>query len=134
MQGIFNKLLGVHPQALNLQASRAEILASNLTNADTPNFKAQDIDFESLLRSQFADSSNNIGDVDLLKSNSQHINHSDISNNKLYRTPTQASLDGNTVETHIEKAQFMENALRYQVSTQLITGKFNGFIKALKGE
>ncbi len=133
MDGIFNKLLGVHPQALHLQAARAEMLSSNLTNADTPNYKAQDIDFTSVLKSQLSDHKNTDG-ITLRTSNSMHIDMSTLPHSKMYRTPTQASLDGNTVETHIEKANFMENALRYQVSTQLISGKFNGFIKALKGE
>ena len=131
MQGIFNKLLGIHPQALNLQTARAATLSSNLVNADTPNYKAQDIDFKTLLNEQMAAS---LDGIQVKATNEQHFGQDFIQQNKLYRTPTQASLDGNTVETHIEKSHFMENSLRYQVSVQLISGKFNGFIKALKGE
>lgn len=133
MEGFFNKLLGVHPQALYLQGARAELLSANLTNADTPNYKAQDIDFISVLKNQM-DDLQPVDDVSLDVRSDMHIDTGSLPHSTLYRTPTQASLDGNTVETHIEKANFMENALRYQVSTQLVSGKLNGIIKVLKGE
>lgn len=131
MDRLLNQLLGIHPAALKLQAARAEILSANMANADTPQYKAQDIDFQQILQQQFGNQSN---DLSLMRRNANHITDSDLAENQLYRTPTQASLDGNTVETHVEKAHFMENALRYQISTQLVSGKFSGFTKALKGE
>lgn len=132
MDGLLNQLLGIHPAALKVQAARAEILSANMTNADTPNYKAQDIDFRDILSQQFSNSDTR--DFTMTQSDAAHMSTFDLTESKLYRTPTQASLDGNTVETHIEKAHFMETALRYQVATQLISGKFSGFTKALKGE
>lgn len=131
MDGLLNQLVGIHPTALKLQAARAEILSANMANADTPHYKAQDIDFQQLLHQQFANQSDALS---IQRRDANHISAFDLTENTLYRTPTQASLDGNTVETHIEKAHFMENALRYQISTQLLSSKFSGFTKALKGE
>lgn len=41
----FDKALGIHEQALSFRAQRAEVLANNIANADTPNYKARDLDF-----------------------------------------------------------------------------------------
>ena len=43
----FDKALGIHEKALGFRAQRAEVLANNIANADTPNYKARDLDFQS---------------------------------------------------------------------------------------
>ena len=52
----------------------------------------------------------------------------------LYRNPQQASLDGNTVEEHIEQAKYAQNAVQYQASLQFINNKFAGLRTAIRGE
>jgi len=125
-----DKVLGVHEQALYLRSKRTTILASNIANADTPNYKAKDIDFKSILsQSQQAAS------LSLTHNNPRHISAEKISSTSglQYRNPYQASLDGNTVDPQLEKAAFSENAVRYQATLRFIGGKFKGLLTAIKG-
>jgi len=125
-----DKVLGVHEQALYLRSRRTAILASNIANADTPNYKAKDIDFKSILsQSQQAAS------LPLTHNNPRHISSAKISSTSglQYRNPYQASLDGNTVDPQLEKAAFSENAVRYQATLRFIGGTFKGLLTAIKG-
>jgi len=127
----FDKALGSHAQALSLQSRRSSVLASNIVNADTPNYKARDIDFKQVLKSSQGDM------LKLTGSKSGHIGSSGsgIKGSDLkYRIPLQPSLDGNTVDLDQEKAAFTENAMRYQTTLQFLTGRFTGIKGALKGE
>ncbi len=125
----FANALGLHPQALALRYKRTEVLASNLANADTPHYKARDFDVERLLRAAEAPA------IPLRVTHARHITPvSDTLGGLLYRVPQQASLDGNTVEEHIEQAKFADNALRYQASLRFINGKLSGLMLALRGE
>lgn len=129
----FENALGVHEHALTLRAKRAEILSANLANADTPNFKARDFNFQEVLRSQMPTTSSN---TRIKATHSGHMNSSEfVSMNDLaYRTPMQPSIDGNTVEEHIEQAEFMKNSLDFQVSFTFLNSRFKGLNTALRGE
>jgi len=128
----FDSALGIHADALRVRSQRAELLASNLSNADTPGYKARDIDFKSVLKMA------NSGDMSAMKVS--HQNHlqptKSLSNhpNVQYRTTVQDSLDGNSVDEQIEQAAFMQNSIQYQASLDFLGGKFNGLLKAIKGE
>lgn len=129
----FDSYLGVHEPALHLQARRAQVLASNLANTDTPGYKSRDIDFRSHLKSfdqaQFP--------VDrLLQTNSMHMDAANyIGGYELkYRVPYQPSLDGNTVEQQVEMAAFSDNAIRYLMSLRIISGKLNTLSTAIRGQ
>ncbi|MDX1452977.1 MAG: flagellar basal body rod protein FlgB [Oleiphilaceae bacterium] len=128
----FDKALGVHAQALELRSQRAEILANNLANADTPGFKARDIDFQRILKEQ-------MGTQDALAmatTDGQHLPHGELNaaDALLYRAPLQPSIDGNTVETQREIAEFSKNAMDFQASFQFLNSKFKGLSSAIKGE
>lgn len=127
----FDSALGIHQKALSLRSQRAEMLASNIANADTPGYKAKDIDFKAALASVETQSNGS-----LTRTNAKHIQISTAGSNaeSLYRVPNQSSLDGNTVDGLIEKSAFAENALRYQASITFLDGKFKGMMSALKGE
>jgi len=127
----FDKALGLHPQALMLRENRAEVLASNLANADTPGYKARDMDFQALLKQQ---SQINSGSLETTHSGHLLPDQYQLSGELLYRTPQQATLDGNTVEDQIEQAKYGENALQYQASLRFINGRFSGLLTAIKGE
>ncbi|MFT6029196.1 MAG: flagellar basal-body rod protein FlgB [Oleiphilaceae bacterium] len=131
----FNNALGVHEHALELRTNRAEVLANNLANADTPGFKARDIDFQSLLSEQMQGKSNEQS-LKMTTTNGKHlpVNGTDDSADLLYRTPSQPSLDGNTVDTQTEKAEFMKNTLQYQSSFQFLNSRFKGITTAIKGQ
>jgi len=128
----FDSYLGIHEPALHLRAKRAHVLASNLANVDTPHFKARDINFKEAL--QAVSSGQTAGML-----HGTHANHiqpeSFISGYELqYRTPYQASLDGNTVEHQVEMAAFSDNAMRYLTSLRILSGKFNTLRTAIKGQ
>lgn len=129
-----NSVLGIHEQALMVRANRNAVLANNLANANTPNFKARDLDWRSEMSS--AQSQSNFS-TNMHKTNSKHIGgfaDFDTSSFLKYRVPTQPSLDGNTVETHIEKAKFMENSMQYQASIEFLNSKIKGIRGALRGQ
>lgn len=126
-------VLGTHPQALHIYGLRGRILAANLANADTPNYKARDIDFKTAL----AQYSNSLLTTATLKAtHANHIQPPAIWGRfeKLYRQPLQASLDGNTVESQVEQSEFTENAIHYQISLRFISSRFKSLLSAIKGE
>ena len=138
MQFGLDKFFGINQQALKIHSRRSEVLAGNLANADTPGYKARDIDFKAALQQV----SGSMGEPTLKTTNPHHINSAGTSAGRLddvlgemkYRTATQPSLDGNTVDPLKEKAAFMENALLYQTNLQFLSGKIKHLKSALKGE
>ncbi len=130
--GIDNAL-GVHAQALKLRARRAELLASNLANADTPHFHARDLDFKSLL-GRLSSASAAVGFV---QTHARHLPgplSSVAGSRPMYRIPTQPSLDGNTVEPQVEQSAFLQNALSYQASVAFLDARIQGLRLAIRGE
>ncbi len=129
----FDSALGIHQQALKVRTQRAQVLANNLANADTPGFKARDLDFKRILQGQEQLS---MGNTSMRVTNNDHIIGQTLSNDSsvLYRTPQQPSIDGNTVEEQVEHAAFMENNLSFQASFTLLNKKFTGLMSAIKGE
>ena len=130
----FDKALGIHEQAMGLRAKRAEILANNLVNTDTPNFKARDIDFQSVLKSQMV---GGVHKPQLNATNSRHIapsNADAFTPELMYRIPMQPSLDGNTVEEQLEMSKFAQNTIDMGASFQFLNAKFKGLKAAISGE
>lgn len=133
MSSVLDRALGIHQQALEVSARRLELLASNIANADTPNYKARDIDF----RAALSQAASEQGAVRLAATQPGHI-HATAGAGSMaevrYRVPNHASLDGNTVDSQMEHAAFAENAVRYQASLDFINSRISGLRKALKGE
>lgn len=130
-----DRALGISAQALPLRTRRAEVLAANLANADTPNYKARDIDFSSALAAaQKQLSSNNGGGLQLTSANHMTLPGDAGGVELLYRMPSQASLDGNSVDSQAEHAAFMENAVRYQASLSFLSGRIRTLLTAIRGE
>jgi flagellar basal-body rod protein FlgB len=129
----FESALGIHESALRLRGQRAGVLANNLANIDTPNFKARDLDFKQMLNQQTAASNG----FDLQATNDRHISTTTNFGDDpslLYRTPQQPSIDGNTVEDQIEHAEYMKNTLAFQASFQFLNSKFQGLKTAIRGD
>lgn len=126
----FDAALGKSPQLLALREKRSEILAANLANADTPNFKARDLDFSRVLKKTTPEP------VLIAHTQPGHFAPEQpfLGAQLKYRNPNQVSLDGNTVEEHIEQAKYAENALQYQASLQFVGGKFNELKSAFTGQ
>ncbi len=131
-----DKAFGIHEAALRLRAERTQVLANNIANADTPGYKARDIDFKSALSNAMQKD----GATSLKTTDPAHISSGSGSGvaggqvELMYREPNQPALDGNTVESHVEQAEFARNALEYQASLKFLEGRSKGLIKALKGE
>ena len=108
-------------KALGLRAQRQQVLAANIANADTPNYKARDFDFASALKSAVAGRSS--GDLTLARTASMHLAGAGDGTpaRLMYRTPSQGSVDGNTVDMDIERGQFAENAVQYEAGLTFIT-------------
>lgn len=127
-----NNALDFQQLALGLRAQRQQVLAGNIANADTPNYKARDFDFSTALKDAVAGRS---GDpLPLATTASGHLAGSLESSSArlLYRTPTQASADGNTVDMDVERAQFSENAVQYEAGLTFITHQFKMMIAAVQ--
>ncbi|MGY3944197.1 flagellar basal body rod protein FlgB [Aeromonas tecta] len=127
----FDKAFGIHQYTLSVRAKRAEVLSSNIANADTPGFKARDIDFSQALQS--AQSQQGFG---LATTSERHIAlQMDAPGTTQYRNPLQPDTgDGNTVDVQQERSEFLRNSLEYQASLEFMNGKISGLLKALKGE
>ncbi len=125
-----DQVFGIHEQALRLRARRAEVLAANLANADTPGYKARDLDFQAILRGQ------TMPQVRLAATRPGHIAASpDVSSAAVlqYRVPQQPSLDGNTVEVEREQVEYSANAVQYQATLRFIDGTLRTLRTAIKG-
>ena len=132
----FESALGIHEKAFGVRAKRAELIANNLANSDTPNFKARDIDFRAALKAQ-ADAADQMN-LKMVGTRDGHITANAsteyFDQPLLYRVPMQPSVDGNTVDEHVEHAEFMENALAYQSTFTFLNSKFKGLTSAIRGE
>jgi len=149
-----NGYLGNHPAALKLGADRTELIARNLANANTPNYKARDIDFRSALAAAASGSGAAAGagaggaPLPMVGTSSGHIGTSATAagaaapvstdpatrTDLKYRVPLAPSLDGNTVDPQLEQAAFAENTVRYQATLTFLGAKFHSLMTAITGQ
>lgn len=111
--------------SLSLYSKRLELLASNIANADTPHYKARDLDFQAAL-SQAMQAEQPSAD----KGNRKFLSHDALP--VLYRVPSQASADSNTVDMDVERAAFAETAIRYQLAVQKISHEYKEMSELFK--
>ena len=134
MANPIDNALRFHAEALNLRAFRQELLAANIANADTPGYQARDIDFKKSMQDALAGREPT---VQLARTARGHIAPSGASaagaGTPLYRTVVQASLDGNTVDMDVERAQFAENAIRYEANLTFINSQLKSLLAAIQG-
>lgn len=141
---ILNKLdsaLSFHQNALRIRAERQEVIASNIANADTPNFKARDIDFKSAMQ-QATQHLSNGSSINTAKTSAKHMNGVAMQNNAqtanpgepLFRPVLQGSVDGNTVDMDVERNAFADNAIRYEASLLMMNGQIKKMLTAIQGQ
>ena len=123
------KQLTFFGSALNVRNKRNDIIASNIANAATPNYKARDINFLDEFKKV-----TNTGEIKTTHSNHIPTKNYNISGKAFYRDPVIASLDGNTVELSVEQMQFAENTMKYQTTLKFLNGKITKMISAIRGE
>ncbi len=120
-----DELLNFNHQALNLRSQRQQVLASNIANADTPGFKARDFDFKSALAAAVA--------VPAQGAKAAAPAVGQPQPELLYRSVIQPSIDGNTVDMDVERAQFAENTLHYEANITMLTHQIRMMIAAIQG-
>ncbi len=127
----FDKVFGIHDDALLLFERRTQLLAENIANADTPGYKARDINFDQMLQNAQSNT-----EAKLKTTHQGHIGlqQSSFSGDAQFRQVEQSSADGNTVDTQKEKAAFAENSIRYQTTLSFLTRKISGLKTAFRGE
>lgn len=127
---LLNNPLGIHGQALQVKGRRLEVLAQNIANADTPSYKARDIDFKSVLNGAQAQ------DLSIRATSKQHYSAGEANAEPglLFRVPFNTAFDGNTVEMSVEQAQYGKAAADYQATLQFLENRVSGLRKALRGD
>ena len=125
---LMSSAFGIHERALGVRSQRMEVIARNIANADTPNYKAQDVDFKAMLKE--------VKTEYLTATNEKHYaGIQDAPDNGMrFRTPFNSSFDGNTVELNVEQAQYGKAATEYQATLQFLQNRIGGLRKAMRGE
>jgi flagellar basal-body rod protein FlgB len=128
--------LGIHADALKVQSQRMEVLANNLANVDTPNYKARDIDFKAALAQAGSPGAN----LPLATTAPGHLGGASAASDAQaagalkYRVPLAPSLDGNTVDAQLEQAAFADNTVRYQATLTFLSSRLKGLMTAITGQ
>lgn len=132
MVGKLDEFMGFHEAALSIRGQRQQMLASNIANADTPNYKARDIEFSAAMSQALNRGGTS---TDLTKTSSSHLNAktSVEGTPALYRTAVQGSVDGNTVDMDVERNQFADNAIRYEASLTILNMQIRNMLAAIQG-
>ena len=127
-------LMQFQQTALSVRGMRQQLLASNIANADTPNYKARDIDFNEVLKSKLQLSANQTS-TPLVKTSPQHLDPSGTLDGvtPMYRTMVQGNVDGNTVDMDVERNAFADNAVRYEAGLTMINMQIRNMLAAIQG-
>jgi flagellar basal-body rod protein FlgB len=150
MIGKLDEMMRFQETALNLREKRQQVLASNIANADTPNYKARDIDFNKALQTALSNSGG--GTVSsasaasaasgLTKTTITHLSGNAPTGSAgsidgtplLYSNPAQGSIDGNTVDMDMQRNAFTDNAMRYEASLTFLSSKIKSMLTAIQGQ
>ena len=132
--------LSFHQAALRVRGQRQELLAANIANADTPNFKARDIDFNTTMKNAMAGVSSTT--LEPSKTSGMHLSGEKPGTSQsssglgeaLFRPVIQGSVDGNTVDMDVERNQFADNAIRYEASLVMINAQLKSMLAAIQGQ
>ena len=136
MTNAIDRMFNLHQTAIGVRSYRGQVLASNIANADTPGYQARDVDFKTALTQAAGGQTQE--SAPMLKTSARHMsampNHGGSPAGPLvYRAVTQASIDNNTVDVNVERAQFADNAMRYEASLTFINAKIKGLLSAIQG-
>jgi flagellar basal-body rod protein FlgB len=126
MNSKLDEYLNFQQTALSLRARRQEILASNIANADTPNYKARDFDFKAVLEKKLKSTAAGTAERSATSPD-------ELGSDLLYRQVIQPTADGNTVDMDVDRNLFAENSLRYETSVTMVNGQVKGMLAVLQG-
>ena len=141
MANQIDSALHFHATALNLRAQRQQLLASNIANADTPGYKARDMDFRKAMQEAAGGQASGVSSgAALTRTSAAHLAPAQSSGSAAsttgavkYRTEVQPSLDGNTVDMDVERAQFADNAIHYEANLMFLNGQLKSLLSAIQG-
>ena len=143
MLQLMTKNFDLHASALQLRAERQKLLASNIANADTPGYRAMDFHFSEALTQATTARGASQGATGMSRSSQGHLG-ANLGPSRattalspgtpLFRMSEQASLDGNTVDMDRERANFLDNSLRYEATLRFMNGSLRQMQTAIKGE
>jgi flagellar basal-body rod protein FlgB len=134
--------LAFHQSALRVRAQRQELIAANIANADTPNYKARDVNFTDALSNALSNTDTS-SSLEVSKTSSAHLSGDPTSvdyvptgkpGEPMFRPLIQGSVDGNTVDMDVERNQFTDNAIRYEASLNMINGQIKKMLSAIQGQ
>lgn len=124
---MLDNIFGIHETAVNARQRRMGLLGENIANADTPNYKAKDLNFKQLFGKEQTMSAR--------RTHSLHMDHGPSSRNGLvFRVPNNPAADGNTVELNFQQAEFGKESARYSATLQFLENRISGVKRALRGE
>ena len=128
MMDLLTNAFGIHERALGVRSQRMEVLARNIANADTPNYKAEELDFKAMLKETQREY--------IAATHEKHYAalEEQPDNGMRYRVPFNSSFDGNTVEINVEQANFGKAAADYQTTLSFLENRISGLRKAIRGE
>ena len=130
-----DQLLNLQQSALRVREARQELLASNIANADTPNYKARDVDFSATLKKVASGSQASSSNVPLTTTSPTHLtakNSSSLAGSVQFRNDQQGRIDGNDVDTDKERMQFADNGLRYEATVTLVTAQIHNMLAVIQ--
>lgn len=135
MAGGLDELFNLRQSALRVREARQELIASNIANADTPNYKARDIDFSAALKQVMQAKPSLQGALPLTTTSGAHLsgkNSTSVSGTIQYRNDQQGSIDGNNVDIDNERMQFADNAVRYEAAVTSVTGQIRSMLAVIQ--
>ncbi|MCR5085024.1 MAG: flagellar basal body rod protein FlgB [Succinivibrionaceae bacterium] len=135
----FDQIFGVHQHTMRVRNRRSEVIAGNLANADTPGFKARDLDFnQTMIEEARLRASQDRGELPMAKTNERHMDLGSLPSDEpelllKYRLPYQADTgNGNTVEVDHERMNYMQNNIEYHATIQFLNNRISGLMSALR--
>jgi flagellar basal-body rod protein FlgB len=137
MFGKLDQVFSFHENALRLRAERNQLLVSNIANADTPHYKARDMDFKKAMQDAMKESgaSSSESGLQMVQSNSAHMLAQTSAGvpHTFMRKPMQNNLDGNTVDVDIERNSVVQNAIQYEANVSFAQSEIKGLMAVLQG-
>jgi flagellar basal-body rod protein FlgB len=126
---LVDNALGIHERAIAVRNRRVELISQNIANADTPNYKARDLDFKKLIAG--------VEGMKVMATDKRHYEIAHLENTPdglKFRVPFNSATDGNTVEMSVEQAQYAKATADYQATLMFLENRISGIRKALRGE
>ena len=126
---LVDNALGIHERAIGVRNRRVELISQNIANADTPNYKARDLDFKKLIAG--------VEGMKVMATDKRHYEIAHLENTPdglKFRVPFNSATDGNTVEMSVEQAQYAKATADYQATLMFLENRISGIRKALRGE